>query len=65
MDNTVTWRKSTLSTGDGGNCVEVAHLNDLIAIRDSKNITGPALTFTASEWTTFIEGVKNGTFDTV
>ncbi|MBB4914479.1 DUF397 domain-containing protein [Streptosporangium saharense] len=60
-----TWRKSTLSSGDGGNCVEVANLGPLTTIRDSKNPTGPTLTFTATEWTSFIEGVKNGTFDTV
>ncbi|MFI0370988.1 DUF397 domain-containing protein [Actinomadura sp. 1N219] len=30
------WRKSTHSGGDEGNCVEIADLNDHIAIRDSK-----------------------------
>ena len=34
------WRKSTFS-GSGGNCVEVRQ--DLAAIRDSKNPSGPLL----------------------
>ncbi|MBB4914478.1 DUF397 domain-containing protein [Streptosporangium saharense] len=55
------WRKSTLSTGDGGNCVEVANLGDLVAIRDSKNITGPALTFTNAQWRSFIGFLKTDT----
>lgn len=32
----VRWRKSTHSGGDEGECVEIADLNDHIAIRDSK-----------------------------
>ncbi|MFS2292500.1 MAG: DUF397 domain-containing protein [Actinomadura sp.] len=30
------WRKSSHSGGNEGNCVEIADLNDHIAIRDSK-----------------------------
>ncbi|WP_211239360.1 DUF397 domain-containing protein [Actinokineospora inagensis] len=37
---TSTWRKSTRSS-NGSDCVEVR--NDLSAIRDSKNPTGPSL----------------------
>ncbi|RLK60777.1 DUF397 domain-containing protein [Actinokineospora cianjurensis] len=36
----MTWRKSTRSN-NGTDCVEVR--NDLTAVRDSKNPTGPAL----------------------
>jgi len=51
-----TWRKSSYSSDQGGNCVEVADLNGGgRAVRDSKNPTGPALTFTA--------GVRAGEFD--
>jgi hypothetical protein len=35
------WRKSSHS-GTGGDCVEIRQ--DLAALRDSKNPTGPALT---------------------
>ncbi|MET0237066.1 MAG: DUF397 domain-containing protein [Kibdelosporangium sp.] len=36
------WRKSSFSAPDGGECVEVYH--DLGAVRDSKNPDGPVLT---------------------
>jgi hypothetical protein len=31
------WLKSSYSTGEGGNCVEIADLNTEVGIRDSKN----------------------------
>ncbi|MGN9837945.1 DUF397 domain-containing protein [Nonomuraea sp. H19] len=62
--NTATWRKSTRSGPDGGNCVEVAELSGgRRGVRDSKNPTGPALVFTHGEWDAFIGGVKAGEFD--
>jgi len=61
---TATWRKSARSGPDGGNCVEVAELTGgYRGVRDSKNPTGPALIFTANEWSAFIGGVKDGEFD--
>ncbi|WFE40248.1 DUF397 domain-containing protein [Micromonospora sp. WMMD998] len=49
------WRKSTRSGASGGNCVEVADdLPGVVAVRDSKDPTGPALTFTPSTWRTFL-----------
>jgi hypothetical protein len=58
------WRKSTRS-GSSGDCVEVAdNLPGVVAVRDSKDPDGPALTFTRSEWTAFISAAKNGEFDT-
>jgi hypothetical protein len=58
------WRKSTYSSGQGGNCVEVAGLADGgRAVRDSKDPSGPVLQFTAAEWAAFINGAKGGEFD--
>ncbi|GAB2959459.1 hypothetical protein GCM10027280_55260 [Micromonospora polyrhachis] len=49
------WRKSTRSGGNGGECVEVADiLTSIVAVRDSKDQTGPILTFTPTAWSTFI-----------
>jgi hypothetical protein len=55
------WRKSSWS-GDNG-CVEIAFLEDGVAVRDSKNATGPVLLFTAAEWEAFMRGVRGGEFN--
>jgi hypothetical protein len=57
------FRKSSRS-GQSGNCVEVAgNLRDVVAVRDSKDRTGPVLAFSGAEWAAFLEGVKAGEFD--
>lgn len=48
------WRKSSYSNGAGGNCVEVAGLADRMAVRDSKDRSGPVLAFGRSDWTAFL-----------
>ncbi|TMR89445.1 DUF397 domain-containing protein [Nonomuraea basaltis] len=57
------WRKSSRSSGNGGQCVEVAiNLPGVVAVRDSKDPDGPKLLFTPTEWKMFIKGVKDGEF---
>jgi Domain of unknown function (DUF397) len=58
------WRKSSYS-GANGNCVEIApaRRSALIAVRDSKNQSGPALVFTAGQWSAFTTGIKDGSLD--
>jgi hypothetical protein len=56
-----TWRKSTRSGNNG--CVEVAFVEDQVAVRDSKDRTGPVLVFTAHEWEAFVGGVRTGEFE--
>lgn len=51
---TATWRKSSYSGDTGGQCVEVADLAPHIAVRDSKQPTGPHVTFSPTAWTDFI-----------
>jgi hypothetical protein len=58
-----TWRKSTRSGPNCDNCVEVASVPDAIAVRDSKNPTGPVLIFTTGEWDAFVGGARDGEFD--
>lgn len=58
------WRKSSRSGGNGGQCVEVAaNLPGVVAIRDSKDPTGPKLIFTLAEWRAFVSGVRDGEFE--
>lgn len=51
------WRKSSYS-GSGNNCVEVATSDAAVVIRDSKNPSGPALTFSPQAWETFTRSIK-------
>lgn len=53
------WRTSTYSN-NGGACVEVAsNLPGTVAVRDSKNSEGPALTFITDSWRAFIDDIKS------
>ncbi|CCH19430.1 DUF397 domain-containing protein [Micromonospora lupini] len=55
------WRKSTRSGSNGGDCVEVAdNLPGLVAVRDSKEPAGPALTFSPTAWASFVQATKPG-----
>ena len=55
--------RKRVSSGSKPCCVEVAEVNQLIGVRDSKNPKGPILVFNPDEWKFFLEGVKNGEFD--
>ncbi|MGW3249334.1 DUF397 domain-containing protein [Streptomyces fungicidicus] len=48
------WKKSSYSSGEGGQCVEVARTARAVHVRDSKRATGPALTVAPTEWTAFL-----------
>jgi hypothetical protein len=57
------WRKSSYSSGNGGQCVEVArNLPNIVAVRDSKNPEETALVFTPQEWRAFLDGVRSDEF---
>ncbi|MEV4386012.1 DUF397 domain-containing protein [Micromonospora sp. NPDC049580] len=56
--NGARWRKSSRSSGNGGNCVEVAdNLPGVIGVRDSKDPSGPALAFAPTAWRAFVTQV--------
>ncbi|MFG2724812.1 DUF397 domain-containing protein [Streptomyces canus] len=48
------WFKSSYSTGNGGECVEVAEASGTIHIRDSKVRSGLVLTVTPQAWAGFV-----------
>jgi hypothetical protein len=56
------WHKAQRSVGNGA-CVELAPVNGMVAMRDSKDPDGPVLMYTAAEWDAFLHGAKAGEFD--
>lgn len=54
------YRKSKHSQDANAACVEVArNLPGIVAVRDSKNPTGPALVFGVGEWRRFTTQMKD------
>ena len=54
------WRKSTYSSSNGS-CVEVRRLPNSIEVRDTKDRTGPVLSFSSGQ--DFVTSVHKGEFD--
>lgn len=60
----VAWHVSTRSGNGGGNCVEAGPVLDgsrRVAVRDSKDRSGPILVYSAASWTGFLTGLRSGT----
>ncbi|MFJ8435318.1 DUF397 domain-containing protein [Kitasatospora sp. NPDC094019] len=55
MSSDLEWFKSSYSSGDGGECVEVAEATSAVLVRDSKDKPGPHLTFSPAAWEAFVE----------
>jgi hypothetical protein len=53
------WRTGTRSQGNGA-CVEARFTGLSVEVRDSKDRSGPVLSFTPVQWTTFIDAVASG-----
>lgn len=57
------WRKSTRSGDNGGQCVEVAFLDTVVGLRDSKDKgNGAILIVTPDEWGAFLAEARDGEF---
>jgi hypothetical protein len=52
------WVKSSRSSNNA-NCVEVRIVGGAVAVRDSKDRTGPVLAFDATAWTGFVTALKS------
>ena len=52
------WRKSSFSGSQGGNCVEVAGNDGMILVRDTKD-HGHVHRFTLAPWREFVAAVRN------
>lgn len=60
----LSWLKARSSTANG-HCLEVAAAVGNIAIRDSKDPDGPILIYTPPEFRAFLDGARNGEFDSL
>lgn len=61
--STVQWRKSSHSGTTGGECVEVAGLSSVVAMRDSKSPDGHVHTFGRAAFRTLMQQIRAGRHD--
>ncbi|GAA2288412.1 hypothetical protein GCM10010402_53000 [Actinomadura luteofluorescens] len=52
------WRKASRSTAEGDNCVEVADSPNMVALRDSKDPSGPMLLMSRNEFLHLTEELR-------
>ncbi|MFS2293675.1 MAG: DUF397 domain-containing protein [Actinomadura sp.] len=54
------WRKSSHSTSNGGDCIELARLSGaVVAVRDSKDPNGPVLLVTRAVLRTAVQSAAD------
>ena len=56
------WIKASAS-GDQGACVEQRRRGETIEVRDTKDRSGPVLSFTHAEYAAWLDGARRGEFD--
>lgn len=53
------WRKSSHSSGNGGQCVEAGQVLGAVLVRDTaQHGRGPVLRMTPAEWTRLVRSIK-------
>lgn len=57
------FKKSSYTGTDRWACVEVAHREKVVAVRNTTDPRKTTVRFTEEEWNAFLKGVKNGEFD--
>lgn len=61
--SSVVWRKASKSTATGNECVELAAMAGVIAVRDSKGPAGRDVTMTRSAFTLLVDEIRRGHHD--
>jgi len=57
--NNPTWRKSSYSGSNGGECIEVGNDHGRVLVRDTKDRQGPVLRVSPAAWRKFADRVKS------
>jgi hypothetical protein len=52
------WRKSSYSSGNGGQCVETGNAPGMVLVRDTTDRDGGTLAFTADAWRAFTGSLR-------
>ena len=59
--NNPTWRRSSYSGSNGGECIEVgSHYGRVVLVRDTKDREGTILQVRSAVWRRFADRVKSG-----
>ena len=58
METADSWRKSSYSGANGGECVEVATTASTVMVRDAKDRNGNVLSVPPSAWRAFVSALK-------
>lgn len=58
------WIVSSYSAGNGGQCVEARRHAGRLEVRDSKDRSGPTLTFHPAAWRAFTTALRDGALTT-
>ena len=59
MNGGATWRTSSYSGSNGGNCVETGTFIGRVLVRDTKDRTGALLAFGPRTWREFTARIKH------
>ena len=58
METVSSWRKSSYSGANGGECVEVAATAGTVMVRDTKDRNGNVLSVPPSAWRAFVSALR-------
>lgn len=61
--SSVTWRKASRSSGSGNDCVELATVGNLVAVRDSKHPERHTMLVSRSALQQLVEEIRAGHHD--
>jgi hypothetical protein len=58
METISSWRKSSYSGANGGECVEIGTTANVVLVRDTTNRSGDTLRMPVDAWRAFLTSIK-------